>query len=267
MGLIETVKSQDGTVIAFERLGHGPPLVMVHGTAVDHTRWGNVLDELAGRFSLFLMDRRGRSGSGDGPVYTIEREFEDLVAVLEVTPVPAAVLAHSYGAICSLEAARLTTRIAKMVLYEPPLSLSSRRSLFAADLGRRLEDLLAKGDRAGVVEGFLREVIRMSDREIARLRRASGWPVHVSVAHTIPREVTRAGAYQFRAERFATVRVPTLFLLGARSPVSLQESTRLAAAAIAGSEIAILPGQGHTAMSTGPRVMLDAIVPFLEGPA
>jgi pimeloyl-ACP methyl ester carboxylesterase len=266
MGLIETVKSRDGTVIAFECLGHGPSLVMVHGSTVDHTRWGTVLDELGTRFSLFLVDRRGRGGSGDGPVYSIEREFEDIVAVLEATPAPAAVLAHSYGAICSLEAARLTSRIAKMVLYEPPLALSGRRSLFAADLADRMNELLAKNDHAGVVEVFLREVLRMGNQEIARLRRSSGWPVYLSVAQTIPREVATAGAYRFFAERFTTVKVPTLFLLGGRSPVALQEATRAAAAAIAGSQIAILPAHGHTAMSTGPSAFVDAIVRFIEGP-
>jgi pimeloyl-ACP methyl ester carboxylesterase len=266
MGPIETVRSKDGTIIAFERQGHGPPLVMVHGSTVDHTRWGAVVSRLAQRFSLFLMDRRGRGRSSDGPVYSIEHEFEDVVAVLEATPSPAAVLAHSYGAICSLEAARLTSRIAKMVLYEPPLPLPGRGPLFSPDLRHRLEALLAKNDRAGVVEGFLREVIRMSDREIARLRRSSSWPIRVGAAHTIPREVL-GDTYQFRAEEFATVRVPTLLLLGGRSPAYMQEATRAAAAALTNSEIAVLPGQGHAAMSTGPRIFLDKVIPFLAGAA
>lgn len=264
MGPIETVHSKDGTVIAFERLGQGPPLVMVHGSTVDRTRWGRIVSALAERFSLFLVDRRGRGQSGDGPVYAIEREFEDVVAVLEATPSPAALLGHSYGAICSLQAARLTSRIAKMVLYEPPLPLPGRGPPFPPDLGRRLESLLARNDRVALVEGFLREVMRMGDREIARLRRSSSWPVHVGAAHTIPRELMTASSYQFRAEEFASVRVPTLFVLGGRSPVAMQEATRTAAGALPGSQIAILPGQGHVAMATGPEAFLDAVVPFLE---
>ena len=103
MSLIETVRSKDGTSIAYERRGHGPPLVMVHGSTVDRTRSGGVVRRLAEHFTLLMVDRRGRGASGDGPVYSIEREFEDVVAVLESAEVPACLLAHSYGAICALE--------------------------------------------------------------------------------------------------------------------------------------------------------------------
>jgi pimeloyl-ACP methyl ester carboxylesterase len=265
MGSIETVKSKDGTVIAFERLGHGSPLVMVHGTTVDHTRWGAVVGKLAERFSLFLVDRRGRGLSGDGPLYSVEREFEDVAAVVEATPSAAAVLGHSYGAICALGAARLTPRIAKLVLYEPPLRLPGRAPPLVPDLGRRLEDMLAKNDRVGVIEAFLREVIHMSDRQIARLRRSASWPVHVNAAHTVPREVITASSYQIPAEALASVRAPTMFVLGGQSPAALQEATRSTARALEGSEIAVMPGQGHLAMSTGPGSLLDRVIPFLEG--
>jgi pimeloyl-ACP methyl ester carboxylesterase len=264
MGLIETVKSKDDTLIAYERLGQGPPLVMVHGSTVDHTRWGGVTASLAEHFSLYLVDRRGRGLSGDGPSYHIEREFEDVAAVLEATPVPAFVLAHSYGAICSLEAMRLTSRIAKMVLYEPPLPVPGRSLFIPEDLGRRLEALLAKGDRAGVIETFLREVIRTGEPELRRLRHSPGWQVRLAVAHTLPREVATAYDYQFRAERLAEVRVPTLFLIGGRSPVFLQEATRMASTAVAGSRIVPLSGQGHSAMSTAPGMFLEKVIGFFE---
>ena len=261
---IETVRSKDGTSIAFERLGQGPPLLMVHGSTVDHTRWGAVVAPLAERFSLYLMDRRGRGHSGDGPDYDIEREFEDVVAVLDTAPSPASVLAHSYGAICSLEAMRLTSRIAKVALYEPPLPVPGRRLFIADDLGRRLEAMLAKNDRAGVVETFLREVIRMGDSSLERMRHSSGWQVRLDVAHTLPREVATAYGYRFRAEAFASVRVPTLFLLGGRSPVYMQEATRMASEAVTGSQVFSLPGHGHAAMTTGPKLFLEKVIDFFE---
>jgi pimeloyl-ACP methyl ester carboxylesterase len=263
MPAIETVRSKDGTPIAYERRGHGPPLVMVHGTTVNHTRWGGVVSKLAEHFSLLMVDRRGRGESGDAPEYNIEREFEDVVAVLESTEVPACLLGHSYGAICSLEASRLTARIAKMVLYEPPLPLPGHRPIFSADLATRLEKLLAAGDRDGVVATFMREVIRMSDREIESMRRTSSWAVRLSAAHTIPREVAVATTYRFDAERFAQVRVPTLFLVGSRSPAHFHEATALASAALSGSQVETLRGQGHAAMSTGPRLFLEKVMPFL----
>lgn len=262
MPLIETVQSKDGTSIAYERRGHGPPLVMVHGSTVDHTRWGGVVSKLAEHFTLLMVDRRGRGESGDGPVYNIEREFEDVVAVLESTEVPAFLLAHSYGAICSLGASRLTARIAKMVLYEPPLSLPGK--IPAADLVARMERLLAAEDRDGVVAAFMRELIRLSDREIENMRRTSSWAVRLAAAHTIPREVAVANAYRFRADSFSHVRVPTLFLVGSRSPAHFHEASAMASRALAGSQRETLRGQGHAAMSTGPRIFLEKALPFLE---
>jgi pimeloyl-ACP methyl ester carboxylesterase len=263
MALIETVLSRDGTSIAYERRGHGPPLVMVHGSTVDHTRWGGVVGKLAERFTLLMVDRRGRGQSSDGPAYSIEREFEDVVAVLASTAVPAYVLAHSYGAICALEALRLTERIAKVVLYEPPLPLPGRGPIFAADLGPRLQAMLSAGDRDGVVATFMREVIRMSEQEIEGMRRTSSWAVRLSAAHTLPREVAVANAYRFHAEGFAAVRVPALFIVGSLSPAYMHEATTMASAALADSQVACLRGQGHAAISTGPRVFLDKVLPFL----
>ncbi len=266
MRYFDTVISPDGTAIAFERRGQGPPLVMVHGSAVDHTRWGGVVSTLAEHFTLYMMDRRGRGKSGDGPVYAIEREFEDVAAVLEATPVPACVMAHSYGSICALGAARLTTRMVRMALYEPPLPVPGQPLSFAADLGRRLEAILATGDRALVVETFLCEVLHMEENEIARLRRTSSWPVRLAAAATLPREVGVAATLQFVAEDLAHVRVPTLFLCGNRSPAYLQASTRMASAALAGSRVEVLPGHGHAAMSTGPKAFLAKVLPFLTAP-
>jgi pimeloyl-ACP methyl ester carboxylesterase len=238
---------------------------MVHGSTVDHTRWGTVVTKLAERFSLYMVDRRGRGKSGDGPVYAIEREFEDVAAVLEATPIPACILAHSYGAICSLEASRLTPRIAKMVLYEPPLPLPGRGLIFASDLAQRLEALLAAGNRAAVVEAFLREVIRLPDSDIERLRHSSSWPVRIQAAHTIPREVAVANTYRFATESFAHVRAPTLFLVGSISPDYMHAATKMASAAVASSRVEELRGQGHAAMSTGPGIFVESVLGFLEG--
>jgi pimeloyl-ACP methyl ester carboxylesterase len=257
------VRSRDGASIAFERRGHGPPLLMVHGSSVDHTRWGGVLTGLAERFTLLLMDRRGRGKSGDGPEYAIEREFEDVVAVVESIPSPVRVLGHSYGAICALESSRLSTRIARLVLYEPPLPVPGQSLSFAADLGRRLADLVARGERPLVLETFLREVLHMPAAEIARMRRTAGWSVRLDAAATLPREVAVATTYRFVPERFAHVHLPALFLHGDRSPPYMQASTRMAAAAIAGSRVEILPGQGHGAMTSAPKLFLDKVLPFL----
>lgn len=260
----ETVISRDGTAIAYERRGHGPVLVMVHGSGVDHSRWGGVVDELARHFTLCMVDRRGRGRSADAPGYAIEREFEDVASVVQAMSSPPSILAHSYGAICALEAARLTSRIARMAIYEPPFPVPGLRS-FPAGLCDRMDALLARGDREGIVTTFLVDVLRMGPDDVALLRRTSGWPVRLAAAATLPREVAAALAYRFRPELFGGVRVPSLFLYGNRSPVALQASTRMAAAALAGSRLELLPGHAHGAMSTGPAVFLGKVLPFLLG--
>lgn len=264
MGTIETVTSKDGAPIAYERLGHGPPLVMVHGSTVDRTRWGAVVPKLAEQFELYLVDRRGRGHSGDGPAYHIAREFEDVAAVLEATPAPAFLFAHSYGAICSIEALRLTSRIAKAAFYEPPMPVPGRPLFIPKDLGRRMEVLLAKNDRVGIVEAFMREVIHMQDADLARMRQSPGWQVRLAAAHTLPREVSTAYDYQFQVEAFANLRVASIFMIGGRSPLHMQEATQMAAAALRGSRVVPLPGHGHAAMSTGPRIFVDTLAAFFS---
>ena len=129
MGGRANVVSGDGTPIAVWRSGDGPPLVLVHGAAADHNRWAPVLSALEERFSVMAIDRRGRGGSGDAHDYALQREFEDVVAVVESAGKAVNVLGHSYGGICALEAALLTDRIQTLVLYEPPMGFWIRRPM------------------------------------------------------------------------------------------------------------------------------------------
>ena len=182
---------------------------------------------------------------------------------VESTEVPAFLLAHSYGAICSLEASRLTSHIARMVLYEPPLPLPGRGPIFSADLGQRLDSMLAAGDREGVLATFLREVIGSNEQEIDNMRGTSSWAVRLATAHTLPREVAVANTYRFCAANFTHVRVPTLFVVGSASPDDMHAATAMASAALAGSTVQLLSGQGHAAMSLGARLFLERVLPFL----
>ena len=123
--VVEEIVSRDGTTIGVWRSGDGPPLVLVHGAAADHSRWAPVLHALEHGFTVLAIDRRGRGASGDANDYAIEREYEDLAAVLASVGEEAAdVLGHSYGGICALECALLTAGISKLVLYEAPIGVS-----------------------------------------------------------------------------------------------------------------------------------------------
>src|SRR5687767_12504745 len=117
------VASQDGTSIAVQVTGRGAPLLLVHGTTADHSRWTPLLPALEARFTVHAMDRRGRGESGDAADYSLVREFEDVAAVVDAIGGPVNLLGHSYGALCSLEAALRTSNLRKLILYEPPIPL------------------------------------------------------------------------------------------------------------------------------------------------
>jgi pimeloyl-ACP methyl ester carboxylesterase len=256
------VTSADGTSIAASKVGHGPPLVLVHGTTADHSRFGPILPELMRRFTVYAMDRRGRGESADAPTYAIEREFEDVAALVDSIGEPVFLLGHSYGAICTLEASLLTQGIRKLVLYEPPIPTED--FMYPPGLEGRLSALLEAGDHEGVVSTFFREVVKAPDEEIEQLRSLPSWPARVAAAHTIPREMRVHEAYLFKPESFAAMRVPTALLLGGDSPAMFRTATELVHAALPNSRVVVLPGQQHTAINTAPDLFLREVVAFLD---
>jgi pimeloyl-ACP methyl ester carboxylesterase len=261
--------SKDGTAIAYQKSGHGPPLVLVHGTGADHTRWAPLLAHLGEHFTVYAMDRRGRGGSGDASTYAVEREFEDVVAVVEAAGEPAYLLGHSFGAVCSLEALCLTDRVKRAVLYEPPLLLGS--VIVEASTVEKLETLLREGDRQGLLETFYGEVVRMPPSELAMLQTLPAWQGRLAAAHTIPREerlyvLGAAEQYRFDAGRFSSVGVKTLLLLGGDSPSFFKSSIDAVHAALPRSHVVVMPGQQHTAMNTAPELFLREVISFLTAP-
>jgi pimeloyl-ACP methyl ester carboxylesterase len=259
---LKHVESSDGTTIACYVAGRGSPLVLVHGTSADHTRWAPVIAALEGQFTTYAIDRRGRGASTDGREYTIESEFDDLVAVIDGIGGDVDVLGHSYGAICALEATLRASRVRRLVLYEPPLPVGIE--IYPPGLIERLNEFMAKGDREAVVSTFLREVVRMGPGELDAVRRDASWGARLAAAHTIPRELRLADTYQPDFARFATVRVATLMLVGGDSPRFLVEPTHRLHECISNSRLAVMPGQQHVAMNTAPDLFLKHVLEFLD---
>ncbi len=256
-----TVRSKDGTTIAYFTSGKGPALVLVHGTTADHTRWAPLLPELEKHFTVYAVDRRGRGGSGDAASYAIEREFEDVAGVIDAIGTEVFLLGHSYGAVCSLEAALRTSRIKKLVLYEPPEPIGI--PFYPPELIAEVDALLARGERGAVVETFFRKVAKMPEHELTMLKSLPNWSARVAAAHTIPREMQLDRGYRFQAERFGKLRTPTLLLLGGDSPPFLTKATEAVHQALPHSEISVMPGQQHTAMNTAPAMFLERVLGFL----
>jgi pimeloyl-ACP methyl ester carboxylesterase len=194
----ETVASADGTPLAVWKNGEGPPLVLIHGATADHSRWAPALPALEEHFTVYNFDRRGRGESGDAPDYALEREFEDVVAVVESAGTEVNLLGHSHGGVCALEAALLTDRIRKLVLYEPPMGfLATPREVV-----QELEALLQAGKRDELLVLFMREVAGLPPEQIEALRALPAWEARIAAADTIPREERVNREYAWDPDRF-----------------------------------------------------------------
>lgn len=257
------VISRDGTRIAFQRSGLGPPLVLVHGASATASRWATVLPALEQHFTVYAIDRRGRGQSGDAVDYAIEREFEDIAAVVSSIEEPVNLLGHSYGAICALEAALLVhKRLRRLVLYEPPVPVEGV-ALFPVGAIDKLQALLGTGDREGMMTFFSREVVRMAPSDFERFRSSPVWPARVASAHTLPRELQAHERYRLNPERFKGLTTPTLLLVGGQSPEIFTAGVKAANGAVPKSRVVTLAGQQHIAMDTAPELFVREVVTFL----
>ena len=260
---MEKITSKDGTPIACWKSGEGPPLMLVHGSISDHTYWQPALPALEERFRVYTIDRRGRGESGDSDDYDIEREFEDVAAVVDSIGEPAHLLGHSYGAICTLEATTLTSHVDKLVLYEPPINLAGGEML-PPGFVERIEALLEQGDRDGVVATMMREAVGMPPEEVEYLRTLPSWQVMVASAHTLPRELKAVNEkYRFEVARFRDLSTMTLLLGGGDSEPFLQEANQAVAETLPNSRLAEMRGQGHEAVEMGPGLFVAEVLRFL----
>jgi pimeloyl-ACP methyl ester carboxylesterase len=259
---MEMITSSDGTSIAFRRSGSGPPLVLVHGSTADHTRWASILPELERAYTVFAMDRRGRGQSGDATDYALELEYDDVAAVSRAAGENVLLLGHSFGALCAMEAALRIDNLCKMVLYEPSFPAVDT-PLFPADLPGRLNAMLDSGDRELALVTFFTEAAGVPEKHIDALRKDPSWPARVTSVHTAVRELTD-GDYVFDERRFRNLTLPVLLLIGENSPESLAAPSRELAAALPNSQVAVLEGQGHIAMTTAPELFLKTVKEFLS---
>jgi pimeloyl-ACP methyl ester carboxylesterase len=259
---MEKILSKDGTPIAYQRSGTGPPLVLVHGTGGAHARWIPILPAFEKQFTVYAVDRRGRGESVEAHAYAIEREFEDVAAVVDSIGDEVNLLGHSFGGLCALEAALLTPNLRKLIVYEPPLPVPGV-TIFSEALINQLQALLDAGDRVGVLTTFMHEVVRMPAHELEFFQASPAFPARVAAAHTLPRELRAHETYHFEPERFKNLHVPTLLLLGGDSPPFFKAAIEMANAALPDSRIVILPGQQHIAMDTAPDLFVREVLAFL----
>lgn len=265
---MEKILSRDGTQIAFHRRGSGRPLVLVHGSSASNpvVGWPAVVPALEEHFTVYAMDRRGYGESGDGPAYAVEREFEDVAALVGSIGEPADLIGHSFGALCALGAALLAPNLRRLILYEPAINVPGV-TVYPSGTIERFQALLDAGDREEVVTMLFRDIAMMPAYELELLRAAPTWPARVARAHLPVREARAEDRYLFDPQQFRDLHTPTLLLSGGDSPQFLRTITEALGQALPNSRMAIMPGQQHIAMLTAPEIFLDEVLKFLCEPA
>jgi pimeloyl-ACP methyl ester carboxylesterase len=257
-----SVASADGTRIGFITCGEGPALLMIHGGMCSSVRVAPVWPQLAGRCQVTAMDRRGRASSADAERYSLEVEFEDVIAVAEHLSArqggPIAVFGHSYGAVCALGAAARGAPVGRLALYEPP----GPQTVPALWLDR-VRSMIAQGQLGRAMVSFLIEVIGLTREQVEALRDDPGGhdPMPI-VARTLVREAEALTAVDLPTLAAAVVQ-PVLLLLGSVSPTWAAAVTHGLAATLPASEVELLPGQGHEAIDSAPDLVVSRLARFL----
>jgi pimeloyl-ACP methyl ester carboxylesterase len=262
---MNTTTSADGTRIAFWSSGEGPPLLLIHGATADHTTtWRLVRSSLEQHFTVHAMDRRGRGGSGDADEYDLRREAEDVAAVVDAIGERVRVLGHSYGALCAIEAALLSTNMHQLVLYEGVPVRGA--DAYPAGLIDRLEAMCGAGDMDGVLTTMYRDLVGLPPSELELLRsQTDAWAARLRNAPTLPREARTEQRYEFIPERFEALDIPTLLIVGGDSPAREHDNARAVALALSHARVAVLPGQQHVAMYTAPDLFVSEVRQFFTG--
>ncbi|HEY3142726.1 MAG TPA: alpha/beta hydrolase [Acidimicrobiales bacterium] len=261
---MSTTTSKDGTSIAYERFGHGPTIILVDGATAYRAinPVGAQLAELLGSdFTVVTYDRRGRGESGDTPPYAVEREVEDLAALIAELGGSAYVVGHSSGAVLALEAAKQGLPIDKVVMYEPPFVIDDSRPVVPETYVADLDDMVAAGRRGDAVEYFMTKAVGLPPEFLGPMRQDPSFAALEAVAHTIAYDGRIMGDTLFgdpsSVQRWSDVKVPTVVVDGGASDTWIHFGADTLAHALPNAERRTLEGQTHS-------VAPDALAPVLR---
>jgi pimeloyl-ACP methyl ester carboxylesterase len=256
-----TVTSKDGVEISVQKAGSGPALLLIHGALLNGSlSWGAVLPKLAEHFTVYAMDRRGRAPSDDAKQYSLANEADDIASVVQAIGGPVLVLAHSYGALATLEALDRLKTVSHLILYEPPVTLKPAETDVVVNMERALE----ANDREQLVTTFLRDQVRVPPENIARMRSSPIWPIVLQISPTLPRESRAVNTYRPSAERLANWKAPTTVLLGSVTTGLLRDAAFFVRDTIPGCRMIVLEGQGHGAMLDAPDFFANKILEIAD---
>jgi pimeloyl-ACP methyl ester carboxylesterase len=255
---MDTVTSGDGTTIAYDRLGDGPPVVLVCGGSTDRMANTGLAAELAGHHTVYNFDRRGRGDSGDTRPYAVQREIEDIAAVIGAAGGSAHLYGTSSGAALAMHAAAAGLPVAKLALWELPYSVHGRPDL-PDDTASVYRELVTAGRRGDAAEYFMAKVVGMPPEFVAGARQQPWWAQQEAIAHTLAYDAEIMGDYTLPEAVARAVTVPTLVIDGGASFGFMAETADAIAGLIPGARRLTLEGQQH---NVDPAVLAPALVAF-----
>ena len=260
------VTSKDGTTIAFDRSGEGPPIILVNGALSERSTSAPLAAILAPSLTVFAYDRRGRGDSGDTPPYAVEREVDDIGALIQEAGGSAFLFGHSSGAALALEATAHGLDVAKLALYESPFIVDDSRPPVPSDYLTSLQEMASAGRSGDAVEYFMTVGVGLPGGMVAQMRNAPMWPGLEKVGHTLPYDAAIMGENMsgkaLPDEWGASVTVPTLVMDGGESPVWQRNSARALADLLPDAQYRTLAGQTH---EVAPEVLAPVLQEFFSG--
>jgi pimeloyl-ACP methyl ester carboxylesterase len=255
------VQSADGTRIAYETDGSGPPVVIVSGAFGTRTDARELAEALSGRFTAAGYDRRGRGDSGDMQPYSPAREVDDLRAVIDALGGSAFVYGHSSGGALSLDAVAAGLPIRKLAVYEPPFTIDDSRPPYPDGFVESLRGMVEAGRRGDAIAEFWRTGLLMPESEIEKALQAPFWPQLESLAHTLIYDYEilgdRISGRPLQSAWAVSIAIPTLIFEGGDSPATLRNVVTSLEAILPNATKRTLAGLGHGAPA-------DILAPILE---
>jgi len=256
------VTSKDGTTIVYDRIGRGPAVIIVGGILGDRSQQAGLAQLLAEHFMVYNFDRRGRGESGDTPPYAVEREVEDIAAILDVAGGAAFVYGTSGCAALCLEAAArgLSPRMKKLALWEPPYIVDDSRPPVPQDYLEQLRKMLREGRRGDMIELFFTQAVGMPAEFVAPMRQSPFWAAQEAFAPTLVNEAILMGNGSFKLpkERIAKATCPTLVMDGGTTPW-LGHAADAVADTLPNAQRRTIAGQPH---NVDPQALAPVLIEF-----
>jgi len=260
------VTSKDGTAIAFDRTGEGPPIVVVGGALSTRGAAETLAGLLTPSFTVYAYDRRGRGDSGDTPPYAVERELEDIQALVEDAGESVFAFGHSSGGVLALEAAAQTLGISKLALYEPPFIVDNSRPPLPNDYIQRLTELASTDRRGDAVQYFMVTGVGVPIEVVVSMREGSFWPALEAVAHTLSYDGRIMGDHMsgkpLPSDRWASVTIPTLVIDGGESPPWQRNALQGLVDVLPDAQQRTIEGQTH---DVDPALLAPVLEEFFAG--